>query len=190
MPSADHGGLAREHRQILLELARRSIEYGLHGNRLSVNVKDYPQALQTDAASFVTLTIHGRLRGCIGSLEPHQPLVSDVVARAYAAAFKDPRFAALSEHEFADIDIHISVLSEPEVINFLSEADLLKQLRPGIDGLILQDGSYRGTFLPSVWESLPEPCEFLRQLKQKAGLEPDYWSDTIQIKRYITESLS
>ena len=121
-------------------------------------------------------------------LEAYQPLINDVAENAFKAAFNDPRFPPLNAEEFTDLTIHVSVLGKPEAIAFTDENDLLQQIRPGIDGLILEDGHHRGTFLPSVWESLPTAREFLRHLKQKAGLDTDYWSDTLRISRYTTQS--
>ena len=175
-------------RQILLEVARESIRHGLeHGRPLHVNVAEYPETLQQPGASFVTLNIGGELRGCIGSLEAIRPLVEDVADNAYAAAFRDPRFPPLSEAEYPRLEYHISILGPSEPMQFESEEDLIRQLRPGVDGLVLSDRGRRGTFLPSVWQSLPEPRDFLRHLKQKAGLPPDYWSDTLQVARYTVE---
>ncbi len=128
------------------------------------------------------------MRGCIGSLEARRPLVEDIAHNAHAAAFHDPRFPPLSPAELADLTIHIAILQPAEALAFHSEAELLAQLRPGIDGLILQDGAHRATFLPAVWEGLPEPRQFLNELKRKAGLRMDYWSDSIQAWRYTTES--
>jgi AmmeMemoRadiSam system protein A len=108
---------------------------------------------------------------------------------AHAAAYRDPRFLPLTAAEFDEVDLHISVLSRPEPLSFSSEDELLRQLRPGIDGLILAERYSRGTFLPSVWEQLPEPREFLARLKQKAGLGPAYWSDAIRVERYTAESI-
>jgi AmmeMemoRadiSam system protein A len=176
-------------RETLLAVARGSIVHGLDaGSALRVDPERYPPSLKTRRAAFVTLHRGGELRGCIGHLEAEQPLVADVADNAYSAAFRDPRFPPLQREELADIEIHISVLSTPQPVTFKSEADLVRQLRPGIDGLILQDGLARGTFLPSVWESLAEPGEFLRHLKLKAGLSPAYWSDNIQVWRYQAES--
>ena len=135
----------------------------------------------------MTLTLHDELRGCIGTLHAYQPLVADVAKNAYAAAFHDPRFARLARNEFAELQLHISILSEPEPMNFADEQALLAQLQPGVDGLILEEGLHRGTFLPQVWDSLPEPQQFLRHLKQKAGLPPEYWSKTIKMQRYTVE---
>ena len=174
----------------LLDLARASIQYGLeHGNPIAVTLGNYPAHLQEQRACFVTLQIDHRLRGCIGSLEAHRPLVEDVADNAYAAAFRDPRFAPVSEIEYPQLQYHISVLNPPESMSFTSEQDLLKQIRPGIDGLVLSDRGYRGTFLPSVWESLPTAQEFLSHLKQKAGLPSDYWSDTLRVDRYTVENI-
>jgi AmmeMemoRadiSam system protein A len=111
-----------------------------------------------------------------------------VAQNAYAAAFSDPRFPPLREGEFEELDIHISILSPAEAMHFTSEADLLQQLRPGEDGLVMEEGFRRGTFLPSVWEQLPTPELFLRHLKQKAGLPADYWSSTLEVSRYTTHS--
>lgn len=176
--------------KILLDVAKASIEHGLaHRSPLTVNPLDYPPPLREVRASFVTLTIHHQLRGCIGTLTAIRPLISDVAYHAHAAAFSDPRFAPLQHSELRHLEIHISVLSLPAPLHFTSEADLLHQLRPGIDGLILKDGPHIGTFLPSVWESLPNPRDFLQHLKQKAGLSPTYWSNTLTIQRYTTESI-
>jgi AmmeMemoRadiSam system protein A len=190
MPLHDQsGGLDEALRQDLRKVAASSISHGLeHGSLLPVNPQEHAEPLRALRASFVTLQIGGVLRGCIGTLEAVRPLVSDVAYNAYAAAFRDPRFSPLRHDEFARLDIHISILSPAQPIEFQSEQDLLRQLRPGVDGLILEEGYHRGTFLPSVWESLPEAPEFLRHLKLKAGLPFDYWSDTLKVQRYTTES--
>jgi AmmeMemoRadiSam system protein A len=130
------------------------------------------------------------LRGCIGSLEPRTRLVSSVADNAFAAAFRDPRFPALTAPELADMTIQLSVLGDLQPVVCGSEADLLGQLQAGIDGWVMEDQGRRGTFLPSVWESLPDPRQFLAHLKNKAGLADDYWSDTIEVWRYSTESFS
>lgn len=175
-------------RKLLLTLAMQSIVYGLKLHKvMSLNLTDYVPKLQAKRACFVTLDIKKQLRGCIGSLEAYQPLVLDVVHNAYAAAFSDPRFPPLTAAELDLIRIHISVLNVPTAMQFTSEADLVQQLQPGVDGLILAEGANRGTFLPSVWESLPEPKQFLDHLKMKAGLAPNYWSDTVTVARYTVE---
>lgn len=173
----------------LLDLARRSIGTGVDtGRPLVVTPAEFHRDLKTVRASFVTLESDGRLRGCIGHLEAVQPLVVDVVENAFAAAFRDPRFAPVTADELDDIVIKLSLLTRPEPMAFEDEADLLRQLRPGEDGLILQDGPNRGTFLPSVWSSLPDPADFLVHLKLKAGLAGNHWSDSLQMYRYRTES--
>jgi len=180
-----------QERKILLRVARDAIAYGLRNHtRMQVELNKHADHLQKQKACFVTLQINRQLRGCIGSLIAHQPLIVDVAHNAYAAAFNDPRFPALTAAEFEQISIHISVLSTPEPMYFISENDLLRQIQPGVDGLILSDGEYRGTFLPSVWESLPDPKQFLMHLKMKAGLTSDYWSDTLKVERYTVEDVS
>jgi len=148
---------------------------------------EFPVELKEERATFVTLTIDGHLRGCIGMLEACRPLAEDVAENAVSAAFHDPRFPPLSQEEFDDLKISISVLSPPQEMNFSSEADLVSQIRPGVDGLILQEGFRRGTFLPSVWEELSEGEMFFKHLKLKAGLSAGYWSDTLRVFRYTTE---
>lgn len=175
-------------KQFLLNIADEAIKFGLETQQvLQVKLGSYPEKLREPGASFVTLEINKQLRGCIGSLEAHQPLIQDVAHNAYAAAFGDPRFYPLTAEEYPNISKHISVLSKPEPISFTSEQDLLKKIRPNIDGLILSDRDYRGTFLPAVWESLPTPELFLQHLKLKAGLPEDYWSTTLKIERYTAE---
>lgn len=181
--------LCEEEHILLRNLAYQSVEYGLqHGRHLPVDITRYPRPLREPGASFVTLKKHGELRGCIGSLEAHRPLAEDVAHNAYAAAFLDPRFPPLTDHELADVDFHLSILTAPVPMSFNSEADLLRQLQPGIDGLVLEDGTHRGTFLPSVWESLSDATQFFQQLKRKAGLPTDYWSSTLTVARYTCES--
>lgn len=176
-------------KQQLIEFARESIKKGLCGEILTVNAADYPEPLRMPRATFVTLRVDGVLHGCVGTLEVRRPLVKDVIGNAWSAAFQDSRFPALTWLEFEQMEIHISILSPPEPMAFSSEADLLTQLRPQVDGLIFEDGHHRGTFLPSVWAQLPSPRDFLRQLKHKAGLPPDYWSSRIRVQRYTTESI-
>ncbi len=177
-----------EERKILLKIVNDAIEFSLANHRtLSIKLASYPGKLQENGASFVTLEIHQQLRGCIGTLEAYQPLIQDVAQNAYKAAFHDPRFMPLTAEEYPLLTKHISILSKPSPIAFTSEEDLLTQIKPGIDGLILTEQGYRGTFLPSVWETLPQPKLFLQHLKLKAGLPSDYWSQTITINRYTVE---
>jgi uncharacterized protein len=177
-------------RSILIEVARASIGHGLRcGEALAVDPTEYDGVLSEPGASFVTLKIQGHLRGCIGRMTSDRPLICGVAHNAYAAAFEDPRFDPVAEHEFARLDVHISVLSEPVAMTFESEDDLLGQLRPGVDGLVLEAGRCRGTFLPAVWQTLAEPREFLNQLKVKAGLHPDAWPEDARVMRYTCESI-
>jgi uncharacterized protein len=182
-------GLSPAHRADLLGVARRAIEAGLEGSRLRVPVAEFPEPLRAIRATFVTLEMGGDLRGCIGTLDARRALVEDVAWNAYAAAFDDPRFPPLARDELIRIEVHLSVLSPPELMLVGSEHDLLARLRPGIDGLLLQEGGLRGTFLPSVWQQLPDPVEFLTHLKRKAGLPANYWSATLRVSRYTTESV-
>ncbi len=191
MNSSNPATLSPQERETLLDIARRSIRHGLdRGTPLPVNCEDFEPPLQAVRASFVTLNRQGMLRGCIGHLEATLPLVEDVAENAFSAAFRDPRFPPLGDDEYARLELHISVLTPAEPLNCESESDLLKQMRPFRDGLILAEGIRRGTFLPSVWEQLPEPRDFLRHLKRKAGLPDDYWSPTLEVYRYETESFS
>lgn len=190
-----NGALEPAQRATLLRIARESIAYGLeHGAKLPVDPAAFTPPLCDPRATFVTLHRQDSLRGCIGTLEPMRALVADVAHQAHAAAFHDPRFPALASHELADLVIHISILSPAEPIHCTDEADLICQLRPGADGLILVErhgllGKRKATFLPSVWDTLPDPREFLRHLKVKAGMPADYWSDRIRVWRYTTESV-
>jgi AmmeMemoRadiSam system protein A len=126
----------------------------------------------------------GDLRGCIGSLEPRRTLLADVRANAVAAAFRDPRFPPLTAREFVATSVEVSLLSQSERVAVVNEADLLARLRPGVDGIVLEYGPRRATFLPQVWESLPEPRQFLAALKKKAGLAADFWSPDLRVARY------
>ena len=191
MPSTDPDSFDPSQRRALLALARQSVAHGLEqGCPLPVALSDYPTDLRARRATFVTLEAGGTLRGCIGHLEAVQPLVLDVAENAFAAAFRDPRFPPLTRPELARLAIEVSVLTPSQPLSFTSEEALLRMIEPGRDGLILEEGAARGTFLPTVWESLPEPRAFLRHLKQKAGLPPDHWSDRIRVRRYRTESFS
>ena len=175
--------------QVCKQVAGDSIRNGLiQGSKLIVKSQDFSQDLQQELASFVTLHINGQLRGCIGALEAYQPLIEDIAEHAFSAAFQDPRFPALSKDEFEQLDIEISVLGKPEQMSFTSEDDLLQQIQPNVDGLILESGYHRGTFLPSVWEQLPDKKEFFNHLKMKAGLPTDWWDSTAKISRYETFS--
>jgi AmmeMemoRadiSam system protein B/AmmeMemoRadiSam system protein A len=166
----------------LLRRARNAIA-AQFGKRPAAVAADLPP-LSEPGATFVTLTLDGQLRGCIGSLEAWRPLAEDVQANAVAAAFRDPRFAPLSADELETVRVEVSLLSKPVAMQFADENDALRQLRPGIDGVILVAGDRRSTFLPQVWEQLPAPRQFLEHLKQKAGLPAGWWSASAQLYRY------
>ena len=167
--------------QVLLAIARAAIsaEFGLHQS-----VDESASWLHQPGAVFVTLTQDGRLRGCIGSLEAHQPLLADLRANARAAAFRDPRFRPLSAAELGRTLIEVSLLSGAEPLRFTSRSDAVAHLRPGVDGVILTWDGHRGTFLPQVWAQLPRPEDFLAHLLQKAGLAATFWSPDLRLWRY------
>jgi len=180
----------QQYRTLILDKARQSIAYALEHNKLiKPDHQNIPEPLLEKGACFVTLEINHQLRGCIGNLEAMQPLIDDIERNAYAAAFSDPRFPAVTQQEFNKLDIHVSILTPATAMHFDDEKDLVNQIKPGIDGLILQDKGRRGTFLPSVWESLSEPEDFFRHLKLKAGLPENHWSDSLKVYRYHTEMI-
>lgn len=170
---------------MLPAVARASVTHGLReGAPLAIDPADYAEPLRAVRASFVTLRVGGALRGCTGHLETEDALVVDVAQNAYRSAFGDPRFEPLGADELGALEIHVSVLSPLEPLPAGSERELLERLRPGVDGLVLRDGSHVATFLPSVWESLAEPRQFLHELERKAGLPPGHWSPTLRFERY------
>lgn len=173
----------------LLRLARQSIEHGLaHREPLPVDCSVLPPVLAEPAATFTTLRVDGQLRGCCGTLEAVRPLAEDVAHSAYRAAFRDVRFDPVGTHEVDAIRLEVAVLSPLESIPVTGEAELLQQLTPGIDGLVIIGDGRRATFLPKVWEMLPEPQQFLAGLKAKSGLAADYWSTRLEFQRYRTTS--
>ena len=175
----------------LLRLARDSIEYGLaHGAPLPVDFGELPRVLAKPAATFTTLRAAGQLRGCCGMLEAVRPLAEDVTHSAFRAAFRDVRFEPVGKHELDRIGLEVSVLSPLEPMPVSDEADLLVRLTPGIDGLVIVADGRRATFLPNVWEMLPEPRKFLGALKTKCGLAENYWSERLEFQRYRTTSYS
>jgi len=183
--------LTSRNEQTLLDLCERSIQEGLsYGRRVNVAPAEHSPALREIRTTFVTLKIGGQLRGCMGSLAANESLVENVANNAYMTAFLDPRFSPLTVGEFDRLDISISILSPPERIEFTSQADLLSQIRPGVDGLILVEGGRRGTLLPAVWENIPDATNFLNHVKLKAGFAEDYWSDSLQVLRYTADSIS
>lgn len=178
-------------RAILLRTAAAAIEARLaHSGVGEPAVEGVSAELRAERASFVTLTIEGRLRGCCGTIESRCALVLDVWRNAQVSAFDDPRFPPLEAREWARVDLEISVLSPLERIEARSEAELVRQLVPGEDGLLIAWRGQRATFLPKVWEQLPHPGAFLRRLKAKAGLPADFWAEDVGIWRYGTETIA
>ncbi len=169
--------LSREEQQYLLSLARETVGRVARGQEAPpVDLDEVPERLRREGASFVTLTEHGRLRGCIGSLEARRPLALDVQQNAVGAAMHDPRFPPVSPQEVGELTIEISVLSQPEPLRYDGVADLCRKLRPGVDGVVIEQNWHRATFLPQVWEKLPDERQFLQRLCLKAGLTPDAYS--------------
>jgi len=174
--------------QMLLALARAAISAAVSGKEapsLSDLTSRYPD-LMAPAACFVTLHKAGRLRGCIGSLTAWRPFLVDLVENAVAAATRDPRFQPVQQAELAAVNIDISLLTPPVQLIVESEQELLQKLKPGIHGLIFEGGGKRATYLPTVWDMLPDPKMFVRELKQKAGLPADYWDSQVVCQVYET----
>ncbi|MDP3743105.1 MAG: AmmeMemoRadiSam system protein A [Methylotenera sp.] len=168
--------------EVLISIARAAI-FDAFGKPYDETAKDLPW-LHEKGASFVTLTQNQQLRGCIGTLEAHRPLLIDVKANAEAAAFSDPRFSPITEAELTHTKIEISLLSAMQAMAFSDEHDALAQLQPGIDGVVFEFGRYRSTFLPQVWEQLPDADIFMAHLKHKAGLQSGFWDDEVKLYRY------
>ncbi len=168
--------LTVEEKQTLLRVAREALQCGVNKHALpALDLESMQPRLRTDGASFVTLTIRGELRGCIGALEPYQPLAQDVREHSVAAALEDPRFPLVSPEELDQIEIEVSRLTFPQKLAYTDAEDLCARLRPGVDGVILRDGFRRATFLPQVWGKIPDKAEFLDNLCYKMGAAPDTW---------------
>jgi len=168
--------LTSEEQRTLLRLAREAMECGVKGGKLpALDRVSLTKHLLEQGASFVTLTVHGQLRGCIGALEAYQPLVDDVREHAVAAAIEDPRFPPVSEGELNGIKLEVSRLTRPVPLVYTDAEDLLSKLRPHVDGVILKDGHRRATFLPQVWDKIPNGAEFLNNLCYKMGVRDDLW---------------
>lgn len=167
---------------ILIALARQAIADQLDIKHDPISANN--SWLKEPAATFVTLTQHGRLRGCIGSLEAYRPLIEDVQANAIAAAFHDSRFSSLSRNEYGSLKIELSLLSAMQEIEAKNEQLAMANIRPDIDGVVLQYRRYKATFLPQVWDQLPDPQQFMAHLKQKAGLASNFWDPDIQLFTY------
>lgn len=174
-----------EQGRILLQIARTAISRALHiPGTSAAEVEANMSWLSKPGATFVTLTQWGELRGCIGSLQACDPLIEDVSNNAVSAALYDPRFLPLAADELDTVNLEVSLLSELQPLGFTSEADALAQLRPDIDGIVFEYGPYRSTFLPQVWESLPQPQQFLARLKSKARLSENFWAEEVRLSRY------
>jgi AmmeMemoRadiSam system protein A len=183
--------LSADEQARLLDIARQSIVNGLDsGAVLQLDIAQLDANLRIDSAVFVTLTLGGNLRGCIGSLQPSAPLALAVANAAFNAAFRDPRFAQVRADEIEEIHVEVSVLSSMELIAVDTRQALLDNLQPGVDGLLLEDQGHRATFLPKVWEKIATADEFVGQLMLKAGLASGYWSNTIHCYRYHSISFS
>jgi AmmeMemoRadiSam system protein A len=184
-----HEKMGIEEQRILLHLAREAMEHGVKGKGLPpLDKSSLPASLLEEGSSFVTLTMRGQLRGCIGSLEPYQSLAEDVREHAVAAALQDPRFPPVRENELSGIQIEVSRLTRPIPLEYKDEKDLLSKLCPHVDGVVLRDGSHRATFLPQVWEKIPDRAEFLSNLCYKMGADPDLWrSKHLEVLTYRVE---
>ena len=176
--------------KMLLSIARMAISRTLHVSYALEGVGENIAWLSRPGATFVTLMLDGELRGCIGSLQANVPLIDDVSNNAVAAAFHDPRFIPLSANELETVAIEVSLLSELQPVKFCTEADVLMQLRPHIDGVVFEYESQRSTFLPQVWESISSPQQFLVGLKNKAQIPEDFWSENIRLLRYTVNKWS
>jgi AmmeMemoRadiSam system protein A len=181
--------LTEDERKTLLKIARKALVEGVtHHTLIDLDLQALPERLQEPGTSFVTLTIHGELRGCIGALEAHQPLAQDVAEHAVAAALEDFRFPPVDCDELPEIEIEISRLTPSNKLDYEIPADLCERLRPGVDGVILRYAGRRATFLPQVWEKIPDPEQFLSYLCQKMGAHPDLWRHTrLEVFTYQVE---
>lgn len=171
---------------LIIDICKKSISAVLN-NEKYYTALNIPAVFDEMGASFVTLEKNGDLRGCIGSILAHQPLITDLEKNSVNSAFSDPRFEPLEKDEFKDLSINISLLSEPEKMSFKNESDLLEQIKPFEDGIIIKDGGYQAVYLPSVWDQLPDKNLFLKSLKIKAGMTPEHFSKTFEAFRFTTE---
>ncbi|MGA7594089.1 MAG: AmmeMemoRadiSam system protein A [Gallionella sp.] len=172
---------------ILLPIARAEISRALNVHFAADEAAPW---LAEHGACFVTLTQFGELRGCIGSLQAHRPLLADLKSNAVSAALRDPRFTPLTAEELDVTTVEVSLLSVPQEMQVRSEADALAQMRPGVDGIIFEYGRNRSTFLPQVWENLARPHDFLAMLRRKAGLPDDFWAEEVKLSRYTVTKWS
>ena len=191
MKAEAHNEFSASEQQHLLRLARAAIaQHWQQAPAPQIDAADFTPHLTAKRACFVTLTLGTRLRGCIGGLQATRALVEEVALRAEEAAFHDPRFEPLEPHELDQLTLHIAVLDPLQPLPCRDRSDLIDQLRPGIDGLLIADGDARATFLPAVWQTLPDKHVFVSQLLLKAGLPADHWSSTLRIHRFTCSSFS
>jgi uncharacterized protein len=186
------GKLSRDEKLQLLRLARQGLAAAVNGHiPPALEATHRTPALARPGCSFVTLTELGELRGCIGSLVAEQPLWLDVQQRAGQAGLDDYRFTPVQPDELLNIEIEVSVLSAPAPLAYDSPDDLLRKLRPHVDGVVLRQGMHRATFLPQVWETVPDPAQFLSMLCQKLGAAPDAWRRVhLEVETYQVEEFS
>lgn len=173
-----------EQGELLLRIARQAISRALRVWHEPLKLDGNTDWLYQPGATFVTLMQYGKLRGCVGSLQACNPLIDDVSNNAVSAALRDSRFSPLTADELDTVNVEVSLLSRLEPLKFISEENALTQLRPNVDGVVFEYGAYRSTFLPQVWEILPEPALFLAKLKSKAGLPEDFRAEGIKLSRY------
>jgi len=177
--------LTKDDKKLLLTIARDCILREFHKEDEQPTFDDVPGRLREFGATFVTLTKRGQLRGCIGTLSSYQPIVQDVCEHAKAAAFHDHRFSPVLEGEMDDIVVEVSYLTDPLPLAYTDAEDLKQKLRPGVDGVILSEGHHRATFLPQVWEQLPDVEEFLSHLCHKMGVQGGRWkAATLTVETY------
>jgi AmmeMemoRadiSam system protein A len=190
-PSPEGAGTGLAEDRLLLQVARQSVAHALAAGRPPpLELERFPQALRAPGASFVTLRIEGRLRGCLGTLEARRALVLDVAENAVGSALRDPRFAPVAPAELEALAIELSLLGPLEAFGWTSEEELVARLRPGVDGLVIEAEGRRATFLPAVWSELPEPRDFLAALRRKAGLLSSGAGLRLQAWRYLVRSVA
>ena len=185
----DAPSLTNEEKSTLLRLAREALEGSVRGKPLPVvDLETLPANLRANGASFVTLTVNGELRGCVGTLVARQPLAQDVREQTVSAALHDFRFSPVQERELDQIRIEVSRLTPPVALAYSSPEDLRAKLRPHVDGVILHYGARRATYLPQVWKKLPDPDQFLGSLCEKMGTEPEFWQySPVSVETYQVE---
>ena len=182
--------LTEDQGRLLLKIARLTIEQELFARKgQKVNETEVPPIFQEKRGTFVTLTEKGQLRGCIGHIIPQESMLEGVRENALNAAFRDPRFHPLRPDEWKDVKIEVSILTDPKPLSYTDARDLLSKLRPGIDGVIIKKGYHQATFLPQVWDQLPDKREFLTHLCYKAGLDGDAWKETgLEVSTYQVQA--